>query len=90
MAHGFDVEPISVKLELRVPVRDDRTAQMIIRSLSPDDVNLPGQLKIMYFVNQGSLIISLRGNVDLFKLKGTVNDIFLSLKPILKIISRLI
>jgi len=90
MAHGFNAEPISVKLELVVPTRDDKTAQMIIRSLSPDDINLPEQLKIRYLVSQGSLIISLHGNVDLFKLKGTVNDIFLSLKPILKIINRLL
>lgn len=72
---------ITLKLELNVG--SNELADLVIKSLSPDNINLPEGIELALEKKSGYVIIIVRGLFDkLLTIKNTVEDIILSLTPL--------
>lgn len=72
---------VTFKLELEID--NPLFADIIIKSLSPDNIGLPEGVEIRLEKTKKSIIISVTGPLEkLLSIKNTIEDIILSLIPI--------
>lgn len=72
-----------MRLELRTP--DKRTAETVAKSLEPDNVGLPPFVELAMRAEEDRLVIEVLGPLErLLTIKSTMEDILVSLQPILR------
>lgn len=75
----------SVRMRLELILPDRRTAEDVARSLEPDNVGLPPLVKLIMKTEENRLIIEVSGPLEkLLTVKNTIEDILVSIQPILR------
>ena len=73
-----------ITLKLELDVGSEELADLVIKSLSPDNVDLPKDVELSLEKKCGTLAIIVQGPFEkLLTVKNTIEDIILSLTPLL-------